>query len=751
MSAADKKDQNREEINKMKRKRKFGLAFYMVTAVLLMSAPMIVRASESGIEDMSVSQSEGLKIGADFMDARAGGISWQVDGDTVVIRGEGYLSGIEDELRDAMASAKKVRFEECKILGSMVYGKIMGFFFDLENLESIDLEGLDTSQVTNMQAMFSGCSSLTSLDVSGFDTSQVTSMREMFLGCSSLTSLDVSGFDTSQVTDMGGMFERCGSLTSLDVSGFDTSRVTNMQAMFSGCSSLTSLDVSRFDTSQVTDMGFMFSDCSSLTGLDLSGFDTSNVTNMRSMFTFCESLTNLDMSGFDTSRVTDMWSMFERCSSLMSLDVSGFDTSRVTDMGGMFSDCGILTSLDVSGFNTGQVTDMWNMFGGCSSLTSLDLSGFDTSWVMNMGVMFFDCSGLTSLDLSGFNTSQVTDMDEMFSGCSGLTSLDLSSFDTSNVIEDVENYCYGMRDMFSGCTSLNTIRAFRVPPVQAACDLPCTYADENGNQTTQITAAFAGKTLTRLPQDKPEFDHGQEQQVRNFVSRMYTVALGREAEEAGLEDWTSRLLNHETDGAGIANGFIMSDEFKNKKTTDEDYVDILYRTFFDRNADQGGRATWLGTLENGNSRTFVLAGFVNSVEFDNLCGKYGIRRGNMESNEAAIGLGVKQFVNRCYLKVLGREGEEAGVADWTGRIARGEQTPESVAKLFFFSEEYANKNTSNEEFVETLYQTFMDRASDPAGKADWVGRLLSGTSREGVLEGFSRSEEFAGILQSFGL
>ena len=31
--------------------------------------------------------------------------------------------------------------------------------------------------------------------------------------------------------------------------------------------------------------------------------------------------------------------------------------------------------------------------------------------------------------------------------------------------------------------------------------------------------------------------------VEAFVSRMYTVALGREAEETGLSDWSSQLEN----------------------------------------------------------------------------------------------------------------------------------------------------------------------------------------------------------------
>ena len=86
----------------------------------------------------------------------------------------------------------------------------------------------------------------------------------MFDGCSSLTSLDLNGFNTSKVTDIGYMFYECSSLTSLDVSNFNTSKVTNMQGMFYGCSSLTSLDLSSFNTSQVTNMSSMFSGCKKL-------------------------------------------------------------------------------------------------------------------------------------------------------------------------------------------------------------------------------------------------------------------------------------------------------------------------------------------------------------------------------------------------------------------------------------------------------------------------------------------------------
>ena len=65
------------------------------------------------------------------------------------------------------------------------------------HLTSLNLSNFNTSSVTGMYEMFSGCTSLTFLNLSNFDTSSVTRMYEMFSGCTSLTSLNLSNFDTS--------------------------------------------------------------------------------------------------------------------------------------------------------------------------------------------------------------------------------------------------------------------------------------------------------------------------------------------------------------------------------------------------------------------------------------------------------------------------------------------------------------------------------------------------------------------------
>ena len=88
-------------------------------------------------------------------------------------------------------------------------------------------------------------------DLSGVN---INSTICMFLNCGTLTLLNLNSLDTSNVTDMNNMFNYCTELPSLDLSSFDTSNVTDMNYMFCDCNGLTSLDLSNFDTSNVTDM-----------------------------------------------------------------------------------------------------------------------------------------------------------------------------------------------------------------------------------------------------------------------------------------------------------------------------------------------------------------------------------------------------------------------------------------------------------------------------------------------------------------
>ncbi len=240
--------------------------------------------------------------------------------------------------------------------------------------------------------------------------------------------------------------------------------------------------------------------------------------------------------------------------------------------------------------------------------------------------------------------------------------------------------------------------------------------------------------------------------VEQFVNRLYNNVLNRSCEAAGLKMWNDELISHKKSGAEVADGFVFSEEFENRHLSDEDYVEMLYKTFLGRSADAGGKKTWLSKLSQGMSRRWVFKGFAESGEFTAICKDYGITRGNVTLTEYRDkNEGVTTFVYRCYDKALGRKADVGGLNNWCQILIEKRQTPEEVAKGFIFSPEMNEKNLSNTEFVKVLYRVFMGREYDQAGLNTWVNNLNNHTSRESVFEGFAYSNEFKVIVASYGL
>ena len=114
----------------------------------------------------------------------------------------------------------------------------------------------NTSNVTNMNGMFGDCEELEYLDISGFDTTNVKSLSWTFSKCHKLKEIKgINKFNTSNVTEMVAMFEECKQLENLDLSNFDTSAVTNMNVMFTDCTKLKELNLTNFNINKVWSLG----------------------------------------------------------------------------------------------------------------------------------------------------------------------------------------------------------------------------------------------------------------------------------------------------------------------------------------------------------------------------------------------------------------------------------------------------------------------------------------------------------------
>ena len=334
-----------------------------------------------------------------------------------------------------------------KDISSKQDGSVMLWYTDKDNNSlyevSIGSENGSLEANTNGSGMFSYLDNVDTLDLTGLDTSNMTSMTYMFYNSNSLKSINLSNFNTSKLLYANNMFNGCTSLESLDLSNFNTSKVTNFSNMFRDCQKMKEINLSNFDTSSATTFANLFHNCSSLTTLDLSSFNTNKVTYMGSMFYNCSSLTSLDLSNFNTSNVINMgYGMFYNCKSLKELDLSNFDTKKVIDFSDMFNGCSSLENIELSSFDTTNATNMANMFYNCKSLKQLDLSSFNTSKVTNMSKMFLQNNEINTIYVSEkWNTSNVTSSSLMFHSCTSLVGA--VPFDSSKTDISMANYTNG--------------------------------------------------------------------------------------------------------------------------------------------------------------------------------------------------------------------------------------------------------------------------------------------------------------------
>ena len=109
-----------------------------------------------------------------------------------------------------------------------------------------------------------------------------------------------------------------------------------------------------------------------------------------------------------------------------------------------------------------------------------------------------------------------------------------------------------------------------------------------------------------------------------YVARIYTKALGRAAEPAGLNYWVGEINAKRRTPVQVAEEFFFAPEFVNKKLSNTEYVKVLYRTFMGREYDKGGLDYWVGRLNKGESRKSVLEAFAGCPEFRKIVKSFGL-------------------------------------------------------------------------------------------------------------------------------
>ncbi len=442
----------------------------------------------------------------------------------------------------------------------------------------------------------------------------------------------------------------------------------------------------------------------------------------------------------EADAVTDM-DAYETPELYMVEDMKGIE--YFAELSSLYIRSGCLKKLDVT-----RNTKLQYLAVTDTELQCLDLS-------MNNELEYLDVSGnmLTSLYLTNSPLLTMSNFhcdDNLFPVCAD-NSFALSNFpglDATRVIAWNGATYDASTDSLTGITG-DTITYTYDCGNGLTAEFGIYILEEHWDYDGDLVCDICGKNIE--PEPAPV------DPIEAFVTRMYRIILEREP-DAGSATWVDGLKSGAFTGVRVADGFVLSEEMLNKDISNEEFVKILYRAFFGREADADGLATWKGLLDAGCKKTYVFAGFANSTEFGNLCAEAGIVQGRAAEYLADRQTGLSEadykvwcFVERMYMEVLNRTADEPGVRSWVAVLQDGSYTGTQVAEGFIMSEEFLAKNMTNEEYVRIMYRAFFGRDADPEGLATWTDALATGWTKQEVFAGFANSNEFGVLCEQAGI
>lgn len=245
-----------------------------------------------------------------------------------------------------------------------------------------------------------------------------------------------------------------------------------------------------------------------------------------------------------------------------------------------------------------------------------------------------------------------------------------------------------------------------------------------------------------------------------YVDALYKEKFGREPDAAGKAYWTAQLNSGSISRDSVEKSFDASEEAQNRTTNNvaagvaapatvpqaEDFtsndndssndtvqqqINQIYNDKLERDADDSGMGYWVAEYNAATDKTAALQNISKSIEAST-------EADDLEDNKA--------FLEDIYTNELDRTDDdgdgtvldEAGKKHWLKDLATG-QTKEQVASNIRQSQEF---DTQAEAFLDTQYDTLLDRDLGDEGRDYWKDQLKSGQSRTDVVDNIKRGDEY---------
>ncbi|MFM8933734.1 MAG: DUF4214 domain-containing protein, partial [Gemmataceae bacterium] len=199
--------------------------------------------------------------------------------------------------------------------------------------------------------------------------------------------------------------------------------------------------------------------------------------------------------------------------------------------------------------------------------------------------------------------------------------------------------------------------------------------------------------------------------TERIVEELYETHLGRESDANGLKAWSARI-----DGGLSVEDAVRA--FRSSTEASLKTVERVYQELLNRLPDQVGRDGWVRFLQTGKTERDLRAQVLTSREYT-----------GSHTQE--------QVINRLYETYLGREADQAGMANWLARWDAGNDAG-IIARAI------GSSNEAREVVVDELYQQILGREADQVGRRVWAGALASGMSQDQLEEKLLHSKEFGG-------
>lgn len=202
-----------------------------------------------------------------------------------------------------------------------------------------------------------------------------------------------------------------------------------------------------------------------------------------------------------------------------------------------------------------------------------------------------------------------------------------------------------------------------------------------------------------------------------FARAIHADFLGTGGTAASLDD-VAAPLTYGVSRRDVTERFAYSDAWVGAM------VDRFYRSTLGRTPDADGRAFWVQMIRSGRSPAEVAAHFFASEEYFRSTG------GRADA-----------WVRDLYQQLLGRPGDDQGVAHWVDRVQRSGR--DAVAVEFYQSVESRGVR------VDGLYELLLARNPDGNGFVYWIFRLADGQDVRLAVD-LASSEEYLGrAIQRF--